>query len=175
MLVRVVQACHLAISPRPPSSGDQGHAFHRDLERPRPTGNVFQNSDQRHPMNAIRWRAGTPEWDTSAMSTEALEAIWRAVRTIPRGQVATYGAVARLAGLPGRARLVGHALKVAPAKLRLPWYRVVGSGPRIAFPKNTRQHAEQSRRLRAEGVTVTEGRIKRRNAGNLDEMLWKPR
>jgi methylated-DNA-protein-cysteine methyltransferase related protein len=109
------------------------------------------------------------------MSTEALEAIWRAVRTIPRGQVATYGTVARLAGLPGRARLVGHALKVAPAKLRLPWHRVVGAGPRIAFPGNTRQHAEQSRRLRAEGVAVRSGRITRRSAGNLDEFLWKPR
>jgi len=108
------------------------------------------------------------------MSTEALEAIWRAVRTIPRGQVATYGAVARLAGLPGRARLVGHALKVAPAKLRLPWFRVVGAGPRIAFPKSTREHAEQSRRLRAEGVTVTGGRIARRTAADLDETLWKP-
>jgi methylated-DNA-protein-cysteine methyltransferase-like protein len=108
------------------------------------------------------------------MSTEALDAIWRAVRTIPRGQVATYGGVARLAGLPGRARLVGHALKVAPAKLRLPWYRVVASGPRIAFPKNSRQFAEQARRLRAEGVAVTDGRIKQRSAGTLDELLWKP-
>jgi methylated-DNA-protein-cysteine methyltransferase related protein len=109
------------------------------------------------------------------MSNEALEAIWRAVRTIPRGHVATYGSVARLAGLPGRARLVGHALKVAPAKLRLPWFRVVGAGPRIAFPKNTRQHAEQSRLLRAEGVKVTSGRIARPRAADLDEMLWKPR
>jgi methylated-DNA-protein-cysteine methyltransferase-like protein len=110
-----------------------------------------------------------------AMSTEPIEAIWQAVRTIPRGQVATYGAVARLAGLPGRARLVGHALKVAPAKLHLPWFRVVGSGPRISFPKGSRQFAEQARRLRAEGVTVTQGRIKRRTAGTLDELLWKPR
>jgi methylated-DNA-protein-cysteine methyltransferase-like protein len=109
------------------------------------------------------------------MSTEALEAIWRAVRTIPRGQVATYGAVARLAGMPGRARLVGHALKVAPTKLRLPWFRVVAAGPRIAFPKSSRQHAEQARRLRAEGVKVTSGRITRRSAADLDEMLWKPR
>jgi methylated-DNA-protein-cysteine methyltransferase-like protein len=109
------------------------------------------------------------------MSNEALEAIWRTVRTIPRGHVATYGTVARLAGLPGRARLVGHALKVAPAQLRLPWHRVVGAGPRIAFPKNTPQHAEQSRRLKREGISVTSGRVRRRSAATLDEMLWKPR
>src|SRR5687767_11189609 len=89
-----------------------------------------------------------------AMSNDALEAIWSAVRKIPRGHVSTYGAVARLAGLPGRARLVGHALKVAPAKMRLPWHRVVGAGPRISFPAKSRQHAEQSRLLRAEGLVV---------------------
>jgi methylated-DNA-protein-cysteine methyltransferase related protein len=109
------------------------------------------------------------------MSNEALEAIWSAVRKIPRGHVSTYGAVARLAGLPGRARLVGHALKVAPAKMRLPWYRVVGAGPRISFPARSRQHAEQSRLLRAEGLIVKGGRVTRRSAADLDELLWKPR
>lgn len=110
-----------------------------------------------------------------SMKTESLEAIWRTVRSIPRGQVVTYGGVARLAGLPGRARLVGYALRVAPAALRLPWHRVVGSGERIVFPKQSREHAEQSRRLRAEGVKVINGRVQRRSAVDLDEMLWKPR
>jgi methylated-DNA-protein-cysteine methyltransferase related protein len=109
------------------------------------------------------------------MKTEAMEAIWRAVRAIPRGHVATYGTVARLAGLPGRARLVGYALRVAPQRMRLPWFRVVAAGERITFPKNTRAHAEQSRRLRAEGVKVTNGRVQRRSAVDLDEVLWKPR
>ena len=109
------------------------------------------------------------------MKTETLEAIWRTVRTIPRGHVATYGTVARLAGLPGRARLVGYALRVAPERMRLPWHRVVASGERITFPKSTRAHAEQSRRLRAEGVKVTNGRIRRGSAVDLDEVLWKPR
>jgi methylated-DNA-protein-cysteine methyltransferase-like protein len=109
------------------------------------------------------------------MQTETLQAIWRTVRTIPRGQVATYGTVARLAGLPGRARLVGHALKVAPVRLRLPWHRVVAAGERITFPKKSRQHAEQSRRLRAEGVKVANGRVQRRSAIDLDAMLWKLR
>ena len=109
------------------------------------------------------------------MDVEALEAIWRTVRTIPRGQVSTYGAVARQAGLPGRARLVGRALKVAPAKLRLPWHRVLGAGERIVFPKGSRAFLEQGRRLRAEGVRVTSGRVARRTAADLDELFWKPR
>lgn len=83
------------------------------------------------------------------------------VCTIPRGQVSTYGAVARAAGFPGRARQAGFALRVAPKVLNLPWHRVVGAGGRIAFPRSSRAYHEQARRLRAEGVRVAEGRVER--------------
>lgn len=105
-------------------------------------------------------------------SNQALRAIWKAVRAIPRGQVSSYGAVARHAGLPGRARLVGHALKVAPPELDLPWHRVVGAGGRIAFPMTSRHFAEQRKRLRAEGVALSRGRVVK-EASSLDELLWK--
>lgn len=90
---------------------------------------------------------------------DALEAIWHVVSLIPRGQVSTYGAVARAAGLAGRARQAGRALRVAPKDLNLPWHRVVGAGGRIVFPSASREYREQARRLRAEGVTVRAGRI----------------
>jgi methylated-DNA-protein-cysteine methyltransferase-like protein len=89
----------------------------------------------------------------------ALQAIWDVVCAIPRGQVSTYGAVARAAGLPGRARQAGYALRVAPGALNLPWHRVVGAGGRIAFPESSHEHREQARRLRAEGVAVHNGRV----------------
>ena len=92
----------------------------------------------------------------------ALQAMWHVVCTIPRGQVSTYGAVARAAGFPGRARQAGFALRVAPAAMRLPWHRVVGAGGRIAFPKFSPQYEEQARRLRAEGVRVRQGRVEPR-------------
>jgi methylated-DNA-protein-cysteine methyltransferase-like protein len=95
----------------------------------------------------------------TAQENPALEAIWHVVCAIPRGQVSTYGAVARAAGLPGRARQVGLALRIAPEPLHLPWHRVVGAGGRIVFPKSSRAHREQARRLRAEGVRVKDGRI----------------
>ena len=105
-------------------------------------------------------------------SHQALQAIWKAVRAIPRGQVSSYGTVAKRAGLPGRARLVGHALKVAPNDLNLPWHRVVAAGGRIVFPKESRQFAEQRKRLRAEGVELTRGRVVREASVSLDELLW---
>ena len=41
---------------------------------------------------------------SEAGPSPALEAIWDVVARIPRGSAATYGDVARAAGLPGRAR-----------------------------------------------------------------------
>ncbi|HEY0746915.1 MAG TPA: MGMT family protein [Steroidobacteraceae bacterium] len=87
--------------------------------------------------------------------------IWNVVAAIPRGQVSTYGAVARAAGLPGRARLAGRALRESPREMHLPWHRVVGAGGRIVFPPSALAHREQTRRLRAEGVVVNEGRVER--------------
>lgn len=100
----------------------------------------------------------------------ALEAIWQVVCAIPRGRVSTYGAVARAAGLPRRARLAGFALRVAPRELNLPWHRVVGAGGRIVFPKGSREHKEQSKRLRAEGIVVTAGRVAASALTGLDEV-----
>jgi methylated-DNA-protein-cysteine methyltransferase related protein len=106
----------------------------------------------------------------SAEDNPALQAIWHVVCAIPRGRVSTYGAVARAAGLPGRARQAGFALRVAPRALNLPWHRVVGAGGRIVFPKSSREHLEQARRLRAEGVVVRDGRVTPSALSGLDEI-----
>lgn len=99
----------------------------------------------------------------------ALEAIWHVVCAIPRGQVSTYGAVARAAGLPGRARQTGLALRVAPEELNVPWHRVVGAGGRIVFPPSSKSALEQARRLRAEGVGVRQGRVDKAALTDLEE------
>ena len=91
----------------------------------------------------------------------AVQAIWDVVARIPAGTVSTYGDVARAAGLPGRARQTGYALKHTPAGLHLPWHRVVGAGGRIVFPAGSSAFREQARRLRGEGVKVKNGRVAR--------------
>ena len=75
------------------------------------------------------------------------EAIWRAVRKIPRGKVATYGSVAKAAGHPGAARQVVWALRATSG---LPWHRVVGAGGRILLPGANGM--EQRMKLEFEGV-----------------------
>ena len=99
--------------------------------------------------------------DSNLEENPALQALWDVIARIPRGSASTYGDVARAAGLPGRARQAGYALKHAPEGMHLPWHRVVGAGGRIAFPPNTRVHREQTKLLRSEGVPVENGRVAR--------------
>ena len=98
----------------------------------------------------------------------AFQDIWAVVDSIPRGAVSTYGAVARAAGLPGRARLAGRALRESPQDLNIPWHRVVGAGGKIVFPRTSLHHREQTRRLRAEGVAVKDGRVPREAMRDLE-------
>jgi methylated-DNA-protein-cysteine methyltransferase related protein len=110
------------------------------------------------PLSGERSRAQRP---LSPEDNDSLQAIWNVVARIPRGQVSTYGDVARAAGLPGRARLAGKALRLMPEDMHLPWHRVMGAGGRIVFPKTSRPFREQAKLLRSEGVEVQDGRVQR--------------
>jgi methylated-DNA-protein-cysteine methyltransferase-like protein len=66
---------------------------------------------------------------------------------IPRGKVSTYGAIAKAAGLPGRARQVARVLHGAYG---LPWQRVLGAGGQIKLSGDSA--LEQRFRLESEGV-----------------------
>ena len=87
-------------------------------------------------------------------------AIYRAVRSIPRGRVATYGQVALLAGMPGAARTVGWALRALDEKIhrRVPWHRVLGAGGVISLGDGASGRLQRAR-LRAEGVRFRNGRV----------------
>jgi methylated-DNA-protein-cysteine methyltransferase related protein len=100
----------------------------------------------------------------------AIQMLWDVISAIPRGQVSTYGAVARAAGLPGRARLTGFALRMAPDDMSLPWHRVVGAGGRIAFVKSSLQYREQTKRLRDEGIVLKNGRVPRAFIADLEKI-----
>ena len=94
--------------------------------------------------------------------------IHRIVSRIPKGRVATYGQIARLAGLRGQARLVGYAMHALPATTRVPWQRVVNARGEISLPGSSA--VRQRERLEKEGVRFdARGRI------DLDRFLWQPR
>ncbi|AZR30533.1 MGMT family protein [Xanthomonas vasicola] len=100
--------------------------------------------------------------------------ILEVIRAIPVGEVAGYGEVAKRAGLPGRARLVARVLS-GNDDSQLPWHRVLRSDGRIALPDGSAGYREQCQRLRAEGVQVEQGRVRRPSAAQrLDAAVWGP-
>ncbi|MCC4615538.1 MGMT family protein [Xanthomonas campestris pv. asclepiadis] len=107
-------------------------------------------------------------------SEQARLRILAAIRAIPSGKVAGYGEVALRAGLPGRARLVARVLS-GNDDPQLPWHRVLRSDGRIALPEGSSGYREQCQRLRAEGVAVERGRVRRASAAQrLDAAVWGP-
>lgn len=101
------------------------------------------------------------------MTTDKYQRIWQTVLLIPSGKVASYGQIADLAGLPGRARLVGKALGYAPPELALPWYRVLRSDRSQAFTPGSAIALEQRQLLLAEGVILRNNRVAKTD-------LWQP-
>lgn len=81
-------------------------------------------------------------------------AVLGVLRGLRPGEVASYGEVAEDAGYPGRARAVGNILQRHDG---LPWWRVVDTAGRLVPGLQD----EQAALLRAEGVTVRDGRVAR--------------
>jgi O-6-methylguanine DNA methyltransferase len=56
---------------------------------------------------------------------------WQALRSIPLGQVRSYGAIAAAVGSPGAARAVGTACAINRLPIAVPCHRVVGASMRL--------------------------------------------
>lgn len=98
--------------------------------------------------------------------------IWQTVQAIPYSKVACYGQIADLAGLPGKARLVGKALGKVPEEgwkgQQVPWYRVINSQGKFSFPVESELFAKQRNGLQDEQVVVIGNQIK------LKDFQWLP-
>jgi methylated-DNA-protein-cysteine methyltransferase-like protein len=93
---------------------------------------------------------------SAGKTTGMLDALRRVILRIPKGKVATYGAVAAAAGYPGAARQVAWALH--NNSRGLPWHRVLGAGGHIRLPGAS--GSEQRLRLQQEGVTFSGSRVR---------------
>ena len=131
-----------------------------DKAKDRPVIIDHQDSLGAHPLTGCFNRA---------MHTNYLK-IYRIVRQIPRGRVATYGQVATLAGLDGHARQVGYALHALPSSMKVPWHRVVNSRGEVSARTGGDSHELQRKLLEAESVRFDErGRI------DLKRFRWERR
>lgn len=101
----------------------------------------------------------------STTSATNQEAIYLALMSIPAGKVITYGQLAKLAGLPGAARLAGTVLCGLPENSELPWHRVINAQGKISLPTDSAAYQKQLQRLQAEGIAVVNGKISLRIYG----------
>ncbi len=91
----------------------------------------------------------------------------RTIKKIPKGKVATYGQIAKIAGKPQGSRGVGWILHSSSSARQLPWQRVINSQGKISFPKGTENFKLQRKLLLEEGIDVsTTGRV------SLAQFLW---
>lgn len=96
--------------------------------------------------------------------------IYAVVKRVPRGRVASYGQIARIAGLASHARLVGYAMAALPDDSRVPWQRVVNAQGRVSPRSAPGFDSLQRALLEREGVTFdASGRI------DLARFGWQPR
>lgn len=104
------------------------------------------------------------------MGSLTFQRIYDVVKQIPPGRVATYGDVARMAGMPRRARFVGFALRVLPEGTAVPWHRVVNATGEISVARlDPAAGAEQRALLEDEGVEFgPDGRV------DLQRFRWTP-
>lgn len=90
------------------------------------------------------------------------------IQKIPRGQVASYGQIAELAGIARGARLTARCLR-GNNDPTLPWWRVIRSDGSCAVPN-------QLTLLASEGVAIKGGRVQLRLARwqALDLLIFAP-
>ncbi len=96
--------------------------------------------------------------------------IYSVVLRIPRGRVATYGQVAVLAGMQGRARLVGYALHALRDGSGIPWHRVINARGEISA-RSDAGPIDAVQRLRLERERV---RFDARGRVPLSRYRWRP-
>jgi methylated-DNA-protein-cysteine methyltransferase related protein len=92
--------------------------------------------------------------------------VYQLIKTIPRGQVTTYGLLAKALKIRGGARTVGHAMAATPSGEGIPWHRVVAAGGRLIIREPIA--SKQRKLLESEGVPMRNGRVE------ISSCLWTP-
>jgi methylated-DNA-protein-cysteine methyltransferase-like protein len=95
--------------------------------------------------------------------------IYREVRRIPKGKVATYGQIAALAGIPRQPRQVGYALHALPGGSNVPWQRVINAKGEVSQRSTPGYEGVQRAALESEGVVFD-----RRGRVDLTRYQWRP-
>lgn len=103
------------------------------------------------------------------MRSPVFTAFYAIVRRIPEGNVATYGQIARLAGMPRCGRIVGYAMSSCPSGGGVPCHRVVDRLGRTKAAFDILGPGTQRALLEAEGVLfLPDGTV------DMQRCVWQP-
>ena len=117
--------------------------------------------------NTIRLDGTIPDGDIKRMIAESYDLvtdsstkrIYEAVQRIPKGHVATYRQVAKMAGNEKMSRAVGNALHKNPDPDHIPCFRVVNAKGELAGAFAFGGADVQAELLREDGVEVVDGKV----------------
>jgi len=93
--------------------------------------------------------------------------VYKICHSIPKGKVATYGQIARLAGIPKAARAVGIFMKNNPDAPLVPCHRVVASDGKLTGYSGVGGISQKKKMLLDEGVRFKTAKV------DLSFYLWK--
>lgn len=80
------------------------------------------------------------------------DTVYELTKQIPKGKVATYGQLARLAGSPKAARAIGMCMKTNPNAPHTPCHRVVAANGKLTGYSGGDGISTKKKMLLAEGV-----------------------
>lgn len=95
------------------------------------------------------------------------EKVYKITSSIPKGKVATYKQVAKLAGNPKGARAVGYFMRINPNAPHVPCHRVVGSNGRLTGYSGEGGLGGKRKMLLSEGVYFNKSSV------DFSKSLWK--
>ncbi len=102
------------------------------------------------------------------MATSFKDQVYFFARQIPKGKVATYGQLAKLAGKPKASRAVGVFMKTNPYVPNVPCHRVVGFDGSLTGYSGAGGIKTKKKMLIAEGVQFNGQNV------DLSSSAWKP-
>ncbi len=100
------------------------------------------------------------------MSNSFCDKVYKITRQIPKGKVATYGQIAKLAGNPKAARAVGVLMRNNPDFLNIPCHRIVGRDGCLTGYSGDKGVAAKKTILEKEGVVFKGNKV------DLGKSLW---
>jgi len=104
------------------------------------------------------------------MDANFFERVHAIARQIPIGKVTTYGAIAKVLGSSGSARMVGWAMNASHNKLDIPAHRVVNRNGLLSGKHHFKGINLMQQLLENEGIVVMNNQIQ-----DFDKHFWEPK